>query len=112
MFERADRIGGLLTYGIPNMKLDKNEVVERRLNLLREEGVIFKPGTPVADGSNGSIDAKALHDEYDAVLLATGATVPRDLPIPGRELDGVHFAMEFLSANKSARLRARFRPGT
>jgi len=99
VFERADRIGGLLMYGIPNMKLDKNQVVERRLDLLREEGVIFKPGSPVGDGSNGTIDAKALHDDYDAVLVATGATVPRDLPIPGRELDGVHFAMEFLTDN-------------
>ncbi|MFU8815127.1 MAG: glutamate synthase subunit beta [Pseudomonadales bacterium] len=99
VFERADRIGGLLMYGIPNMKLDKQAVVERRLNLLREEGVEFLPNTPVADGGNGSKDARELLDGFDAVLLATGATVPRDLPIPGRELDGVHFAMEFLTAN-------------
>ena len=111
VFERADRIGGLLMYGIPNMKLDKNEVVERRLNLLREEGVIFKPGSPVADGSNGSIDARALHDEYDAVLLAVGATVPRDLPIPGRELDGVHFAMDFLTANTRSLLDSALADG-
>jgi glutamate synthase (NADPH) small chain len=99
VFERADRIGGLLTYGIPNMKLDKIAVVERRLNLLREEGVIFKPNSPVADGSNGSMDVARLHEDFDAILLTTGATVPRDLPIPGRELKGVHFAMEFLTAN-------------
>ena len=111
VFERADRIGGLLMYGIPNMKLDKNEVVERRLNLLREEGVIFKPGSAVADGSDGTIDARALHDEYDAVLLAVGATVPRDLPIPGRELEGVHFAMEFLTANTKSLLDSALADG-
>ncbi len=99
VFERADRIGGLLMYGIPNMKLDKRAVVERRLDLMRQEGVIFRPGTAIADGSDGSKDALELQDEFDAVLLATGATVPRDLPIPGRELDGIHFAMEFLTAN-------------
>jgi NADPH-dependent glutamate synthase beta subunit-like oxidoreductase len=99
VFERADRIGGLLMYGIPNMKLDKDAVVERRLSLLREEGVLFKPSTPVGDGSNGSVDAQQLLAEYDAVLLATGATVPRDLPSPGRELQGVHFAMDFLTSN-------------
>ncbi|MFW6092611.1 MAG: glutamate synthase subunit beta [Pseudomonadota bacterium] len=111
VFERADRIGGLLTYGIPNMKLDKRAVVERRLNLLREEGVVFRPATPVGDGSNGSKDARELLEEYDAVLLATGATVPRDLPIPGRELDGVHFAMEFLTANTKSLLDSNFEDG-
>lgn len=99
VYERADRIGGLLMYGIPNMKLDKAEVVDRRVNLLREEGVEFVTGTAVGDGSDGSLDGRTLLAENDAVLLATGATVPRDLPIPGRELNGVHFAMEFLTAN-------------
>ncbi len=99
VLERADRIGGLLMYGIPNMKLDKRAVVERRVALMREEGVRFLPGTPVGDGGDGSKDARELMAEYDAVLLATGATVPRDLPIPGRELEGIHFAMEFLTAN-------------
>jgi glutamate synthase (NADPH) small chain len=99
VFERADRIGGLLMYGIPNMKLDKQAVVERRLDLLRAEGVRFQAGTPVADGSDGSKDALELLADFDAVLLATGATVPRDLPIPGRQLEGIHFAMEFLTAN-------------
>ena len=99
VYERADRIGGLLTYGIPNMKLDKREVVERRLALMRAEGVKFMANANVGDGANGGLDAAALRDEHDALLLATGATVPRDLPIPGRELGGVHFAMDYLTAN-------------
>jgi glutamate synthase (NADPH) small chain len=111
VFERADRIGGLLMYGIPNMKLDKHAVVERRLSLLREEGVIFRPGIPVGDGADGSVDARELLGEYDAVLLATGATVPRDLPIPGRQLDGIHFAMEFLTANTKSLLDSNLADG-
>ncbi|MFM9064269.1 MAG: glutamate synthase subunit beta [Pirellula sp.] len=91
VYERADRIGGLLTYGIPNMKLDKG-VVQRRLDLMAAEGVRFVTGADV--GKN--VDPKQLMAENDAVLLATGATKPRDLPIPGRQLKGVHFAMEFL----------------
>jgi len=93
VFERADRIGGLLMYGIPNMKLDKNDVVMRRVRLLEQEGIEFSPGTPVGDGANGTLDARELLADYDAVLLATGATLPRDLPIPGRPLKGIHFAM-------------------
>ena len=99
VYERADRAGGLLMYGIPNMKLDKTDVVERRLNILREEGVEFVLGKSVADGSDGSVDVRQLLSDSDAVLLSTGATVPRDLPIPGRELSGVHFAMDFLTRN-------------
>ena len=99
VFERADRIGGLLTYGIPNMKLGK-DVVERRLDLLREEGVQFHTNADV--GRN--IEPQALYDEHDAVLLATGATKPRDLPIDGRDLDGIHFAMEFLTKNTKSLL--------
>ena len=95
VYERADRVGGLLMYGIPNMKLAKNEVVERRVQLLRDEGVEFVTGTAVADGNSGSLSVTDLTGKHDALLLATGATVPRDLPIPGRELDGVHFAMDF-----------------
>ena len=94
VYERADRIGGLLMYGIPNMKLDKG-VVQRRLDLLAAEGVKFVTKADV--GKN--IDAKQLWESHDALLLATGATKPRDLPIPGRALQGVHFAMEFLTAN-------------
>ncbi len=99
VYERADRIGGLLMYGIPNMKLEKKAVVERRIDLMRQEGVEFVPSTPIGDGANGSMDAAELVSGFDAVLLATGATVPRDLPIPGRELKGIHFAMDFLTAN-------------
>jgi NAD(P)H-dependent glutamate synthase small subunit len=99
VFEREDRIGGLLMYGIPNMKLEKEAVVDRRVNLLREEGVEFVTGRAIGDGNDGSIDAAELSRDHDAVLLATGATVPRDLPIPGRELKGIHFAMDFLTAN-------------
>jgi NAD(P)H-dependent glutamate synthase small subunit len=111
VYERADRIGGLLMYGIPNMKLDKAEVVDRRVNLLREEGVEFVTGTAVGDGSDGTIDGRALHAENDAVLLSTGATVPRDLPIPGRELKGVHFAMDFLTANTKSLLDSNHADG-
>ena len=104
VYERADRIGGLLMYGIPNMKLAKNDVVERRVQLMRDAGINFITSTAVADGSNGSIAVDAVRAENDAVLLTTGATVPRDLPIPGRELSGVHFAMDFLSANTKSLL--------
>jgi len=94
VFERADRVGGLLMYGIPNMKLDK-QVVLRRVNQLEEEGVVFLTGTEA--GVN--YPAEKLLREFDAVILCTGATKPRDLPIEGRSLQGVHFALEFLRAN-------------
>ena len=111
VYERADRIGGLLTYGIPNMKLDKVEIVDRRLNLMREEGVEFRVNAQVSDGSGGSIDVRGLAKDFDAVLLATGATVPRDLPIPGRGLDGVHFAMDFLTQNTRSLLDSNLADG-
>ena len=91
VFERADRIGGLLTYGIPDFKLEK-WVVKRRLDLMEEEGVLFKTNANV--GFNVPIDE--LRKEFDALVLAGGATQPRDLSIPGRDLAGIHFAMEFL----------------
>ncbi len=96
VFERADRIGGLLMYGIPNMKLDKS-VVDRRIDLLAKEGITFLSNTEV--GKNHPITKL---QEFDAVILATGATKPRDLPIEGHQLKGVHFAMEFLQANTQA----------
>ena len=95
VFERADRIGGLLLYGIPNMKLDKHLVVERRVRLMEAEGITFKTGVEV--GKN--LAAERLLEDFDASVICTGATKPRDLPIPGRELPGVHFAMEFLTEN-------------
>jgi len=99
VFERADLPGGLLMYGIPNMKLDKREVVLRRIRLLEEEGIAFVCNTEVG----GSVyPVEKLRGEFDAVVLATGATAPRDLPIEGRELQGIHFAMDFLTANTKA----------
>ena len=98
VFERADRPGGLLMYGIPNMKLDKKEVVLRRIDQLEKEGVTFICKTDV--GTN--LPAEKLLKDFDAVILATGATKPRDLPIEGRELKGIHFAMDFLTANTKA----------
>ncbi len=111
VYEREDRIGGLLMYGIPNMKLDKTEIVERRLDQMRAEGVQFRVNAPVGDGSSGSIDVRALQNQFDAVLLATGATVPRDLPIPGRDLHGVHFAMDFLTENTRSLLDSNLANG-
>jgi glutamate synthase (NADPH) small chain len=94
VFERADRIGGLLTYGIPNMKLDKN-IVQRRVDILAAEGITFVTGVEI--GADKS--AEELRAEFDAIVLCGGATRPRDLPIEGRDLKGIHFAMEFLQGN-------------
>jgi glutamate synthase (NADPH/NADH) small chain len=98
VFERADRPGGLLMYGIPNMKLDKQEVVLRRIRLLEQEGVTFICNANVGENVEPQIFLK----EFDATVICTGATQPRDLPIEGRGLKGVHFAMEFLTANTKA----------
>jgi glutamate synthase (NADPH/NADH) small chain len=98
VFERADRIGGLLRYGIPEFKMEK-AVVDRRLEQMRAEGTRFRPGVDVGRDITGP----QLKDRYDAVVLAIGSTVPRDLPVPGRALDGVLQAMEFLPpANRAA----------
>ncbi|MCX6937368.1 MAG: glutamate synthase subunit beta [Verrucomicrobia bacterium] len=98
VFERADRPGGLLMYGIPNMKLDKKEVVLRRVQLLEQEGVKF-----VCNAHIGvTHDAAQLRKDHDAIVLATGATLGRDLPAPGREAAGIHLAMEYLTANTKA----------
>jgi glutamate synthase (NADPH/NADH) small chain len=91
VYEKSDRIGGLLRYGIPNFKLEKH-IVDRRLEQMRAEGVTFVTNAHV--GVN--VPVESLTDEYDAVLLAGGSEKPRDLPIAGRELKGIHFAMEFL----------------
>ena len=92
VFERADYIGGLLALGIPDFKLDK-EVLRRRLDIMAEEGVTFETGVNVGV----DVTAKQLTGDFDAVCLACGSTVPRDLEVPGRELEGVHFAMEYLT---------------
>lgn len=103
VFERADRIGGLLMYGIPNMKLDKEQVVQRRVDLLAAEGVRFIPNTEV--GKDYPVDK--LRDRFDAIVLCGGATKPNDLPIPGRHLKGIHFAMDFLRGNTKQLLDTR-----
>jgi glutamate synthase (NADPH/NADH) small chain len=104
VFEKSDRIGGLLRYGIPDFKLEKG-VIDRRLEQMRAEGVVFRtsvfvglqpPGKGVVSDARESISPERIKAEFDAVVLAGGAEQPRDLPIPGRSLDGVHFAMEFL----------------
>ncbi|MEM8678090.1 MAG: glutamate synthase subunit beta [Planctomycetota bacterium] len=127
VYERADRIGGLLMYGIPNMKLDKR-IVARRVSLLQDEGIRFETRTHVGaeedfptghmsqimqhhDGPLRYVDPQRLIDEHDAVLFAVGATRPRDLPIPGRELDGIHFAMEFLTRNTKSLLDSDLQNG-
>ena len=92
VFERADRIGGLLRYGIPDFKLGK-DVLERRLEVMRTEGVGFRTGVHVGV----DYPAHQLLSQFDAVVLAGGSTKPRDLPIPGRDLAGVEFAMDFLT---------------
>ncbi len=123
VYERADRIGGLLMYGIPNMKLDKG-VIDRRIDQLRSEGVEFFTNTHIgktedfpaghvnrimldADLKISYIDPNDLTQQFDAVLWATGATKPRDLPIPGRELKGIHFAMDFLTRNTKSLLDSK-----
>ena len=106
VYERDDRIGGLLMYGIPNMKLDKT-IVERRVQLLREEGVEFITNTAIGK----DISADQLRKDNDAVVLCIGSTRPRDLPIPGRELKGVHFAMDFLRPNTRSLLSSAHSDG-
>lgn len=93
VLERADRPGGLLMYGIPNMKLDKQEVVMRRIHQLEQEGIRFVYNAEVGD----NYEAQMMRRDFDAVVLCTGATVPRDLPVEGRALQGVHFAMDYLT---------------
>jgi glutamate synthase (NADPH/NADH) small chain len=106
VFERADRPGGLLMYGIPNMKLDKQEVVLRRIRLMEQEGVRFICNANVGE----NVEPEVLLKDYDATVICTGATQPRDLPIEGRNLKGVHFAMEFLTANTKALLDGKPTP--
>lgn len=94
VFEKSDRIGGLLMYGIPNMKLDKG-TVQRRIDLLSKEGIEFRTNTEIGR----DYPSTKLKEDFDAVVLCGGASKPRDLPIPGRSLNGIHFAMDFLRAN-------------
>uniref|UniRef100_J3M9K5 glutamate synthase (NADH) n=1 Tax=Oryza brachyantha TaxID=4533 RepID=J3M9K5_ORYBR len=109
VFERADRIGGLMMYGVPNMKTDKVGIVQRRVDLMTKEGVKFVVNAHV--GSDPLYSIEQLRSDNDAVILACGATKPRDLRIPGRELSGIHFAMEFLHANTKSLLDSKLEDG-
>jgi glutamate synthase (NADPH/NADH) len=105
VFERADRVGGLMMYGVPNMKADKADVVQRRVDIMQQEGVEFVTGKGGNVGAEGGPTAASLMDSNDAVLLACGATVGRDLKnLPGRNLQGVHLAMEYLHGSTQALL--------
>ncbi len=110
VYERADRIGGLLMYGIPNMKLGK-DVVQRRVDLLHAEGIEFVTNADVGGSGDNAVDINGLIKENDAVLFATGATNPRNLEVPGRELQGIHYAMEFLTANTRSLLDSNLQNG-
>jgi glutamate synthase (NADPH/NADH) small chain len=106
VYERSDRIGGLLMYGIPNMKLDKH-VVERRVNLLKSEGITFITNCEIGKDISGD----EIKDKFDAIVLCTGSTRPRDLTIPGRELSGIHFAMDYLHKNTKSLLDSKHQDG-
>ncbi|CAG8592547.1 16132_t:CDS:2, partial [Acaulospora morrowiae] len=106
VYERNDRFGGLLMYGIPNMKLDK-KIVQRRINLLSDEGIKFVANAHVGE----NVDASRVRSENDALIVATGATWPRDLKIPNRNVDGIHFAMEFLQLNTQSLLDSSLQDG-
>ncbi len=103
VFERSDRIGGLLMYGIPNMKLEK-QIVDRKIHIMEEEGVVFLPNTDV--GKDVKAD-KLLHD-FDRVILACGSSHPRDIKAPGRDAKGIYFAVDFLKANTKSLLDSNF----
>jgi glutamate synthase (NADPH/NADH) small chain len=106
VYERADRVGGLLTYGIPNMKLDK-KTVQRRVDLMAAEGVRFVTGASVGK----DVKAEELRAKHDAIVIACGSTAPRDLKIEGRELGGIGFAVDFLSANTKSLLDSKLSDG-
>ena len=106
VYERSDRIGGLMMYGIPNMKLDKS-ILDMRIEIMEKEGIVFHTNNDI--GAPNSPSLENLINENDSVLLTTGATKPRDLAIPGREGDGVHFAMEFLGKNTKSLLDSKLK---
>jgi glutamate synthase (NADPH/NADH) small chain len=103
IYERADRLGGLMMYGIPNMKLEKS-ILDQRTEQMEKEGIEFFVNTDIGGNTENSISSEELTNNNDIVLLTTGATKPRDLPIPNREGAGVHFAMDFLKANTKSLL--------
>ncbi len=106
VYERSDRIGGLMMYGIPNMKLDKS-ILDMRIEIMEKEGIVFHTNNDI--GAPNSLSLENLINENDSVLLTTGATKPRDLAIPGRDGDGVHFAMEFLGKNTKSLLDSKLK---
>lgn len=106
VYERSDRVGGLLMYGIPNMKLEK-QIIERKIRVMEEEGVTFITGVDVGK----DIKASQLLKEYDRVILACGASNPRDINAPGRDAKGIYFAVDFLKANTKSLLDSRFEDG-
>lgn len=106
VFERSDRVGGLLMYGIPNMKLEK-QVIDRKIRIMEEEGVVFRTGVDVGRDVKAS---KLLHD-FDRVVLACGASNPRDINVPGRDAKGIYFAVDFLTANTKSLLDSDFEDG-
>lgn len=108
VYERSDRVGGLLMYGIPNMKLDKKQVVQRRVDLMAESGIEFVTNTEIGK----DVLAKDLVDNYDAVVLCIGALKPRDLPVPGRNLNGIYQAIEFLHKNTKSLLDSKLTDGS
>ena len=111
VYEKSDRVGGLLMYGIPNMKLDKKVIVERRIDILKREGVNFVTNADVGGIGDRAADVLEIQCNNDAILLALGAGRARDLLIPGREGDGVHFAMEFLHKNTKSLLDSNHEDG-
>ena len=106
VFERADRVGGLLMYGIPNMKLDKS-VIQRRIRIMEAEGVVFRTNMDIG----GAVAAQELLDGFDAVVLCCGAKKPRDLNVPGRDAAGVHFAVDYLTSVTKSLLDSGFSDG-
>src|SRR5690606_1251195 len=111
VFEKSDRIGGLLRYGIPDFKLAKSHI-DRRLAQMEAEGVEFHPSTYVGEAGHAAEGLTvrtpaSLHEDFDAVVLAGGSETPRDLTVPGRELEGVHFAMDFLRQQNQVNAGAR-----
>lgn len=104
VFERDDRVGGLLMYGIPNMKLEKT-VIKRRVDLLEQEGIIFKTGVNIGKDVTGN----ELLEQFDAVVLTVGASQPRDIKVPGRDANGIHFAVDFLRETTNSLLKSSSR---
>jgi glutamate synthase (NADPH) small chain len=106
VFERADRIGGLLMYGIPNFKLEKS-IVQRRVDLMAAEGIKFQTSANIGD----NVKVEDVLKNFDAILLCCGSTKPRDLPVPGRDLKGIHFAMDYLPLQNKQNLGDQFTDG-